>query len=258
MKRNNLIILSSIIIFLLIFLPMFSKKLRTHAFGFTTGMQEFLSSTGIRSNRTFHFFFAVSDIKKQNEELSKKITELQVDSSKISELEYENMLLKKELGFAEANKDLDMIPARIIGRDPISFLDYVIVDKGKDDGVSEKDAVVSNGALIGQVKEAFSKTSKITLITSKNSTILAMFQNSRAQGILRGGLSGLVLEDIAQDFDLKIGSNIITSGLEGEISQGILIGRAGLLKSSSADLFKAISVEPAVDLSKLEVVFIRK
>jgi rod shape-determining protein MreC len=137
-------------------------------------------------------------------------------------------------------------------------LDYILVDKGKKDGVKEKAAVIATGALVGQVSEVYDDYSKIVLITSKDSNILAMLQESRAQGILKGGISGLVLEDITQDAEIKNGEYVIASGLDGEIPQGTLIGKAGRLKSSSSDLFKNISIEPIVDLSKLEIAFIIK
>jgi cell shape-determining protein MreC len=39
---------------------------------------------------------------------------------------------------------------------------------------------------------------------------------------------------------------------------GILIGKAGKIQSNSSGIFKNIAVEPIVDLSTLEIVFIEK
>ena len=49
---------------------------------------------------------------------------------------------------------------------------------------------------------------------------------------------------------------MVTSGLDGELPPGILIGKTGSLESSSSDLYKNISIESAADLSRLELVFI--
>jgi cell shape-determining protein MreC len=87
---------------------------------------------------------------------------------------------------------------------------------------------------------------------------MAMLQESRSKGILRGGISGLVLEDITREVNYEQGDYIVTSGLDGQLKEGILIGKAGGLQSSSSELFKNISVEPIADLSKLELVFILK
>jgi rod shape-determining protein MreC len=167
-------------------------------------------------------------------------------------------LLKKELGFFEADTTEEFVPARIVGREPVSFLDYIIVDRGKDNGLANGMAVISGGVLVGQVSEVYEKTARITLITSKDSIIQAMLQNSRSKGVLKGGISGLVLENVTQDIDYAKGEDVVTSGLGGELKEGILIGKAGDSRSPSSGIFKDISIEPIADFSKLEVVFIVK
>ena len=219
---------------------------------------EFLSEFGRGTKSSLSFFYQISDLRKQNAELSQKISEFEVRDSDIVELKHENELLKKELGFAADNKDKSLIPSKIISRDPSSFFDFVLIDKGEKDGIKNNMAVVSGGVLIGQVSDVYSAESKVTLVTSKDSIILAMLQNSRSKGVLKGGISGLVLENITQDVVSDRGENIVTSGLDGELKPGILIGKAGKVQSASSDVFKNISVEPIADLSKLELVFVLK
>lgn len=222
------------------------------------GIESGLSTAASKARGVFSVFHDISHMRKENQELTDKILSLEVDRSKISELEYENKILKQEIGYAEANKDHPLVPARIIGRDPTNFLDYAMLDKGKKDGVNSEMAVISGGVLIGQVKDVYDNQSKVTLITSKDSVILAMLQTSRSKGILRGGISGLMLDDITRDSAFETGEYVVTSGLDGQLQQGILIGKATSIQSSTSELFKNISVEPLADLSKLELVFIMK
>jgi len=256
MKKTKVILV--IFILLLILVSPIRKTIDKFIIDKTVGVTKIFSTSGKGVRSFFSIFSNISSLRKQNDELSQKLLSLNVDKSKISELEYENTLLKKELGYIEENKDYSVIPSRIIGREPTNFLDYVIVDKGTRDGVKKDAAVMSGGALIGQVREASEDQSKVTLITSKDSIIMAMLQESRSKGILRGGISGLVLEDITREVNYEQGDYIVTSGLDGQLKEGILIGKAGGLQSSSSELFKNISVEPIADLSKLELVFILK
>lgn len=256
MKKTKLILIIAVLLIVLTF-P-FKKTINTFLVNSTTSIAKSFSVAGRKTKNIFSFVFEISRLKKQNAELSEKILSFDVDRSKISELEYENSLLKKELGYMEENKDYSVIPSRIIGREPTSFLDYVMIDKGAKDGVAKDAAVISGGALVGQVKEVYDNQSKVTLITSKDSIVLAMIQNSRSKGILRGGLSGLVLDDITREAEYQPGDYIVTSGLDGQMKEGILIGKAGSLQSSSSELFKNISVDPVADLSKLELVFVLK
>ncbi len=258
MKKTILFLIALICLIIFLSFSSWKKNVGGFVLNRTDKIESGLSSAGKKTGNFFSFFYRISQMKKQNAELSSKILSLEVDRSKISELEYENKLLKQELGYAQQDKDHTLVPARIIGREPTNFLDYVMLDKGKNDGVTSEMAVVSGGVLVGQVKDVYDNQSKITLITSKDSIILAMLQNSRSKGILRGGISGLLLEDITRDSGFEQNEYVITSGLDGRLEEGILIGKATNIQSSSGELFKNISVEPLADLSKLELVFIVK
>lgn len=217
-----------------------------------------LSEGGGKANSFFEAIGNISHLESENKILSEKIAGLEVDQSRIAELKHENELLKNELGYVQQNQNFSLLPARIVFRDPTSFFEYIKIDKGKRDGATVGQAVISRGALIGQVKNIYETESEVTLITSKDSIILAMLQNSRATGALRGGISGLVLEDVAQDVEFVKDEYVVTSGLDESLSSGILIGRASGVQSSKSDLFKNITVEPIVDLSKIELVFITR
>ena len=258
MNRKYLFIFSIIVIVILLsFLPI-RAKLTRNLIGVTKDSSLSLTSSGRKIGSFFNSISNIRSLRSQNEELSAKIAELEVDRSKIAELEHENELLKQELGFAQSNQDLSLLPATIIGREPTSFLDHVIIDKGEKDGMKKGMGAIFGGALVGQVSDVYPDQSKVVLVTSKDSIIQAMLQNSRSKGLLRGGISGLVLENIVQDVNFETGEYVLTSGLDGQLKPGILIGKTTSVQSSTSDLFKNIDVEPIADLSKLEMVFIIK
>lgn len=213
------------------------------------------------SYKTRGFFFGlseISDLKKQNSDLSEKLVQSQIDKNELAELRLENETLKKQLGFIENHKDRELIPAKIIGRDPISYLDYIIIDKGSHNGITNGMAAITDGALVGKVTEVMDGSAKITLITSKESLVQVMLQDSRVQGILRGGLSGIILDNIPQDVEAPEGGMVITSGLGGDVEQGIMVGTISGTRSSKAEIFKTLSIQPIVDFTKLELVFVLK
>lgn len=260
MKRFYYLLITIIICSILAinFLPAARNSTRSGVFHLTTGTSTLLSDLSRSIHRKFAFIFNISDLKKQNEFLTEKITQLEVDESRMLELETENGLLKKELGFLDQSEKGSLVPARIIDREPTTFLDSFVVDKGSDDNIVPGAAVTYNGVLVGQIRDVYKNNSKVILITSKDSIVQAMLQDSRAEGILKGGLNGLFMENIISDTDYKEGEYIITSGLGGRMKAGILIGKAGKIQSSSSGIFKSIAVDPVVDLSTLELIFIEK
>lgn len=258
MKLPKILLGSAVVIIAILLISPWRNGLKNFVLNKTASIERSFTSAGKKTAGAFSVFHQIGSVKRQNNELASQIISLEVDRSKISELEFENKMLKKELGYAEENKSSTLVPARIIGRDPTNFLDYVMLDKGKKDGVNVDMAVISEGVLVGQVKDVYDSQCKVTLITSKDSLVMAMLQKSRSKGILRGGISGLTLEDITRDSNFEQGDYVVTSGLDGKLKEGTLIGKASGIQSSSSELFKNISVEPIADLSKLELVFIVK
>ena len=252
-------ILLALIIIFAIYLLFFERNAATSWLLKLTGKESSFIGSSSRGLKNFLSFIPkISSLNKENIEMKKKIISLEVDKSRILELEKENSLLKEEIGFIKSNPEIKLIPAKIIQRDPVTFLDYVIVDKGSGDGVNQGRAVIFSGALVGKVSQVFENQSKITLITSKDSYIQAMLQENRAKGVLKGGISGLFLDDVIIDSDPLGDENVITSGLGGAIRQGILIGKTKKDVSSLSGVFKMISVDPVVDLSKLDIIFIEQ
>lgn len=255
-SRWYLLICFSIMI--LVFIPITRSFLSRTVLTVSKPFSLWLSSASFLSGGLLSGLSEISSIKEQNADLAEKLRQSKIDQNEYEELKAENKILKKQLGFKEQVKEKELIPAKIISREPTTFLDNIMIDKGSKDGISLGLAVVSNGALVGRISDVLPGQSKVILITSKDSVIQAMLQKNRDTGILRGGLSGVTLENIPQDVEVADKEGVVSSGLGGGIEQGILIGEVTGQESSKAEIFKVLSVQPAVDFSKLEIVFVVK
>ena len=258
MKRKNIIIIIITVIIILLIIPKTRYIISITATKASSGVKKIASNSAFKSRGLFRGLYEIKDLREKNQELNEKIKLLQISDTEFNELKHENEVLKNQLGFIESHSEIELIPSKIIGREPTSYMDHITVDKGSDNDVINGSTVISDGALVGKVVEVFSNTSKITLITSKNSITQAMLQSSRVMGILKGGLSGTTLENIPQDVEVTSLEKVITSGLGGTMMQGILIGEVTGRRSSKSEIFKVLNVSPQVDFSKLEIVFIVK
>ncbi len=260
MKKNNNRVYF-VLIMLIIFAEIIPATRKIISLGIITiskPITSSFSSVAKSSHGIMAGIFEISSLRKENANLVGKIKQFQVDTVKLEELEHENTVLKNQLGFWEEHKDLDLIPARIIGKEPFGATDKIIIDKGETDGIKEKTAVLSNGSMVGKVLEVYENQSKVTLITSKDSIVQAMLQKSRSLGIIKGNLDGVKLENIPQDTIVEANEAIVTSGLGGEIAPGILIGWAKGDLSTESEIYKELNVELAEDITKLEYIFIVK
>lgn len=256
--KSRWYLLICFIIVVLVFVPVTRDFVSRATLKVSKPFSSWFASKAFFSRGIFSGISEISSLRSQNAELAEKLRQSQIDKSNYEELKAENEILKKQIGFKEQVKDRELIPAKIINREPTTFLDNIIIDKGSDDGITSGLAVVSNGALVGRISEVLSNQSKVTLITSKDSVIQAMLQTNRDMGVLRGGLSGETLENIPQDVNVADKEGVVTSGLGGGIEQGILIGEVTGQKSSKAEIYKVLNVQPTVDFSKLEIVFVVK
>lgn len=206
----------------------------------------------------FKSVFHISTIVKQNHNLIEENLELQSELAKLQETKYENEILKKELNFANStNSDLNLFPAAIIGKTS-GYLKSVTIDKGEKDGLFKGQAVVSQGFLVGTVSSVRPDNAEVILITDYNSLIPVVLQESRGTGLIRGGLGGLIVEDIPLNIAIKQNENVITSGLGGLVPNGVAVGVVREVVSKPGEIFQKVTVISPVDISKLEVLFVVK
>ncbi len=205
------------------------------------------------------FFSTVKEIgnlQNENRLLEKEIIKLKSELAELSELANENVILRKQLGFTKRG-DFNLVPAEVISNPLSSFLHYLVINKGTREGLREGMAVVSEGILVGKLKEVSEKTSKVFLITDPTSSINAIVQNSRAQGIVKGQIGGgLEMQMIPQNEKINAGDLVVTSALSGDFPRGILIGEILEVKSNPNDLFQKADLISYLDFRQLEMVFI--
>jgi rod shape-determining protein MreC len=193
----------------------------------------------------------------QNRSLVIENLDLQSELVKLKEVSYENEILKKELNFSKTQNSSSLIPVAIIGRTS-GYLKSMTIDRGEKDGLTIGQAVVSQGFLVGIIAKTSSDNSEVTLVTGYNSLVPVVLQVSRGTGLLRGGLEGLIVEDIPLNITVKEQENVVTSGLGGQIPQGLAIGKVQQVISRPGEIFQKVSIVSPIDFSRLEVLFVVK
>lgn len=202
-------------------------------------------------------FSALGGLSEENADLRRRLAELESNSVRISEIEKENVLLRTQLNFTEQQK-LDLKGARVVGYSPDNVRRNITIDLGRADGIEEGQAVVSSGAFIGKVEKVYDRSSEVFLMSDPEFRVLAMTQNGRARGILRGQLgSGLRLEQIAQNEAIESNEYVITAGSD-RIPKGLPLGVVESVDRSDNEIFQAANVKPMVDFQRLETVFVVK
>ncbi|HWD49545.1 MAG TPA: rod shape-determining protein MreC [Rhizomicrobium sp.] len=126
---------------------------------------------------------------------------------------------------AVPDPSLSSVTARVIGRASRPFLDTMILDAGKSNGIKPGEAVVDDRGMIGRIFLAGNRTSWVLLLTDLNSRIPVMIQPGHIQAIMAGdNTSTPTLDTLAQRAAPKPGDQIVTSGDGGLIPPGLPVG----------------------------------
>jgi rod shape-determining protein MreC len=199
----------------------------------------------------------VAALRQQNAEYVAEIARLQAQVIELQNKVAQTDTLAALVDFSRSNPTNTYKAAAVIGRDPSPFLRYVIINRGSNDGIRRGMPVVTNQGLVGRVDAVIGGASRVQLITDPSSLVSVFLQNSEADAIMNGSVSGeLTLDMLSQDLQVLTGDVVLTSGLGGEYPADLLIGQVGNVRKRESDLFQEATVQPVVDFSRLEIVLV--
>ncbi|OGF23395.1 rod shape-determining protein MreC [Candidatus Falkowbacteria bacterium RBG_13_39_14] len=195
------------------------------------------------------------DLMRENFYLKEQIEKIKIENINLKILENENKELKDMLGFI-SGKELEYLAAYVIGkgRDSGSSL---IIDKGERAGIRNGLAVISEkGLFIGKTFNCNEAHCHVLLLNDNQSRIAAsIIGHKEAVGAVEGeyGLS-MKMNLIPQHIEISAGDIIITSGLEGDIPYGLIIGEVNKVDKSEGELFQNANIQPLFPLDCAHIV----
>ncbi len=151
---------------------------------------------------------------------------------------------------------------RVVGRSTDAWNQTVTLDVGSSSGVEEGLTVIGSTGVVGQVISVAPGSCVVRLLTDPQSGAAALVQSSRAEGVVRGSLAGLLyLENTDAKAELSVGDVDLTSGLGGSYTRGLLVGTIVRIEGGSGDAGRQVVVAPndtAAPLEELTVVLSAK
>ena len=230
---------------------------------FRTGLNPFVTAQRWLSDRylaVYDFMTMPRDVatlRQRNVELEGQITELEKQVIELQQKVTEAQARDALLDFARKNTENQYAAATVIGRDPSPFLNYVIIDRGSDDGIRRGMPVVTQQGLVGRVDATTAVAARVQLITDASSAVNIRLQSSQVEATLVGSQSGeITLVMLPQDLKTSTGDLILTSGLGGNYPPNLFIGQVLNVREGGSSLIPRVTVQPVVDFQKLRVVLI--
>lgn len=240
----------------------------------TLGYLTPLQSTATRAIEPFHEGYRwagdLLEAHSRNESLQTELEGLRGRVVQLEEADQENRRLKELLDFREAAifpAGSEFVVARVIGRSPTRWQEWVHIDKGSADGLRLNQPVVgatnatgdslSGKGLVGKVVGVSENAAQIQLITDPESSVAALIQQSRARGIVVVPEAGrLVMDYVERDQRVEAKQIVETSGFGEVYPKGIPVGVVQTVGEEDVNVYKQIEIRTFVDFGVLEEVMV--
>jgi len=222
----------------------------------TAPLQKLINQS-INSTRGFWYnYFDLINVRQDNKHLHSEIDALKMENSRYRDLLATHKRMQELLKFTNSIKP-PVIAAQVIGLDPTGWFKSIIIDKGKNAGISLNMPVVNADGVVGKIVSTSPNYAKVLLVIDQNSSVDCLVQRTRDRGMVKG-LSAVIskMDYVVKRSDVVADDIIITSGLGGIFPKGLPVGKVLNVKDVQGKLFKDIKIIPAVDFSKLEEVLV--
>jgi len=194
-----------------------------------------------------------SDNKRLRQELAEAVTQLQM----FRDHAVENARLRGLLQFSEQTS-YDLVPVKVIARDPSFQYKSVVVNGGKNQGVAMYMPLVGEYGAVGKVTQVIGNMSMVQLLRDPSSRTSVMVSRSRSAGILQTENGRDFFVRLRNHEDVQSGDTIVTSGLGGIYPKGLTVGYVTKIDDAGNLLFKRAFIDFSVDFGKLEELFVMR
>lgn len=220
-----------------------------------TPLEKLFVNSSRWTRETWRDYIDLHNVRQENRQLHQQLEEMQIQQTRLQEDAAQAHRLQVLLGFREQFIQ-QTVAAQVIGSSGSELSRVLTLDKGTRDGIRNDMAVITPDGVVGKIVRVFPGSSQVLEITDQSSGVGALLEKSRLQGIVKGTPEGdPMLDYVMVDEAVNPGERVLTSGGDRIFPKGLPIGSVTKV-GKGHDLFHAIYLKPAADLSRLEEVLI--
>ncbi|MDA9719388.1 rod shape-determining protein MreC [Betaproteobacteria bacterium] len=179
-----------------------------------------------------------------NRKINKLEDDLRINAKimlKIQQLEDENKELRTLLGL-QVKLDPSFVNAEIRYELPDIYTDKVVINKGESDELAVGYPVITARGILGQLSRVYNTSAELTLVSDSSVSVPVSLPASEVIGITKGQGNRATFELQYADIsaNIKVGDEVITSGLGGVYPPGIMVGHVISVSPAKAGQFPKI------------------
>lgn len=198
-------------------------------------------------------------LQRENVQLRQKLLLYNSMKLQLSELAQENNHLRGLLQLRSAARGWTLVSASVISRNPDSWYQTVVINRGTQNGVKPGMAVIVPQGVVGRVVSATSVTSTVMLLLDPQSGVGAQDVRSQAAGVLRGQNpigDQMTFQLFSHHPDILPGDAVVTSNYSQYYPPGLLVGQVSKITKTAYGLTEQATVVPAVNFNQLDTLMV--
>ncbi|SNB61417.1 rod shape-determining protein MreC [Arboricoccus pini] len=188
-------------------------------------------------------------LREENQRLREDNRRLLVWQAEATRLAVENDALRRSLKMPPHPGAPLWLTARVVADPGGPFVNTALIDAGADAGVQNGMAVVDDHGLVGRIVDVGARSARILMLTDLNSRIPVLIDRSHDEAVLEGTNGRQPeLRFLPMNPSFKVGDQVLTSGRDGVLPQGLRIGKISEIRDQH------VVVTPYVDWDRLDYV----
>ncbi len=201
-------------------------------------------------------YVALVGVREENDKLRGRLARLEDENQQYREAILSSERFQRLAGF-RSQREIPMVPANVIHQDLSPWFQSLIIDQGAAAGIRPGMPVITDSGVVGLVSGTTPGAAKVMLMIDPQSRLDAYVERTRARGTVRGAASSICdLDYVLRQENIEEGDLLLTSGMGGTYPKGLRVGRIAKVDRKTSGLFLAAQVEPAVDFTRLDEVFV--
>ena len=204
-------------------------------------------------------------LRAENEELKRRIAEMQADVRDAETALEENARYREMLGLREKHRSFELESARVLNRSQSNWTSSLTLNCGTDYGIAVGDCVITERyELVGVVSEAGYNWCTVLTVIDTDSSLGARVFRTGDVGLAQGdfALMGQGLLELSylpnEGSQLLPGDLVLSSGLGGHYPADLTIGSVREVRTDDSGAASYAVVQPAAELETLTQVFVVK
>ena len=237
-----------------------TKDISSNVSGFVTKVDSVASVPFTALSKSHNVISDLLSTYNENRDLKKSLSNLENQSSIISNLQEENDSLRASLNLSDKLSRDNVLTAEVSMRPSVTWLKELTINVGKSKNVSKSMLATSNGGVIGFVTKVYDDTTTISLLSSSSSdSYLASSVKSEDDNQIFGIISRydnkkklLEMTQLNSSSNVKVGTEVVTSGLDDVSVKDVPIGTVDSVSDYEGN--RTILVKPYADFDKISYV----